>query len=42
MGQRPVSPHKVPKDFRFTDALPRNALGKTLKPDLVRWVGGLE
>lgn len=33
-----LAPHKVPKDFHFTDALPRNALGKTLKPEVVRLV----
>ena len=33
-----LAPHKVPKEFRFTDALPRNPMGKTVKPDLVRMV----
>jgi malonyl-CoA/methylmalonyl-CoA synthetase len=33
-----LAPHKVPKDFHFTDALPRNPLGKTLKPEVVRFV----
>jgi malonyl-CoA/methylmalonyl-CoA synthetase len=33
-----LAPHKVPKEFRFTDALPRNPLGKTLKPEVIRWV----
>ena len=33
-----LAPHKVPKDFYFTDALPRNPLGKTLKPEVVRFV----
>ncbi len=31
-----LAPHKVPKEFHFTDALPRNAMGKTIKPDVVR------
>ena len=31
-----LAPHKVPKEFHFTDALPRNPLGKTVKPELVR------
>ncbi|MGH8913213.1 MAG: acyl-CoA synthetase [Acidimicrobiia bacterium] len=35
-----LAPHKVPKEFHFTDALPRNPLGKTVKPDVVRWVTG--
>ena len=33
-----LAPHKVPKDFHFTDALPRNPLGKTVKPEVVRFV----
>ncbi|MGH8870707.1 MAG: acyl-CoA synthetase [Acidimicrobiia bacterium] len=33
-----LAPHKVPKDFHFTDSLPRNPLGKTMKPEVVRWV----
>jgi malonyl-CoA/methylmalonyl-CoA synthetase len=33
-----LAPHKVPKDFHFTDALPRNPLGKTMKPEVVRFV----
>ena len=32
--------HKVPKDFHFRDALPRNALGKTMKPEVVRLLAG--
>lgn len=32
--------HKVPKEFHFTDALPRNALGKTMKPEVVRLLAG--
>jgi malonyl-CoA/methylmalonyl-CoA synthetase len=31
-----LAPHKVPKEFHFTDALPRNPLGKTVKPEVVR------
>jgi malonyl-CoA/methylmalonyl-CoA synthetase len=31
-----LAPHKVPKDIHFADSLPRNALGKTMKPELVR------
>jgi malonyl-CoA/methylmalonyl-CoA synthetase len=31
-----LAPHKVPKEFHFTDALPRNPLGKTLKPEVIR------
>jgi malonyl-CoA/methylmalonyl-CoA synthetase len=31
-----LAPHKVPKEFHFTDALPRNPLGKTIKPEVVR------
>jgi malonyl-CoA/methylmalonyl-CoA synthetase len=33
-----LAPHKVPKEFHFTDALPRNPLGKTVKPEVVRMV----
>jgi malonyl-CoA/methylmalonyl-CoA synthetase len=33
-----LAPHKVPKDFYFTDTLPRNALGKTLKRAVVQLV----
>jgi malonyl-CoA/methylmalonyl-CoA synthetase len=36
-----LAPHKVPKEFHFTDALPRNPLGKTLKPEVIRFVSGL-
>jgi malonyl-CoA/methylmalonyl-CoA synthetase len=31
-----LAPHKVPKEFHFTDSLPRNAMGKTVKPEVVR------
>ena len=30
-----LSAHKVPKQFHFADSLPRNALGKTMKPEVV-------
>lgn len=33
-----LAPHKVPKAYLFAEAIPRNPLGKTLKPDVVRWV----
>jgi malonyl-CoA/methylmalonyl-CoA synthetase len=33
-----LAPHKVPKEFHFTDSLPRNALGKTMKPEVVRLI----
>jgi malonyl-CoA/methylmalonyl-CoA synthetase len=33
-----LAPHKVPKEFHFTDALPRNPMGKTLKPEVVRMI----
>jgi len=33
-----LAPHKVPKEIHFTDELPRNPLGKTLKPEVVRFV----
>ncbi len=36
-----LAPHKVPKEYHFTDALPRNPLGKTLKPEVVRFVSEL-
>ncbi len=31
-----LAPYKVPKDVLFLDELPKNALGKVTKPDLVR------
>ena len=34
-----LSPHKVPKEFHFTDSLPRNAMGKTQKPEVVQMLG---
>jgi malonyl-CoA/methylmalonyl-CoA synthetase len=37
-----LAPHKVPKEFHFTDALPRNALGKTLKLDVAQLVAERE
>ena len=36
-----LAPHKVPKQFHFVDALPRNALGKTMKPEVVEMISGL-
>jgi malonyl-CoA/methylmalonyl-CoA synthetase len=33
-----LAAHKVPKAYLFADTIPRNPLGKTLKPDVVRWV----
>jgi malonyl-CoA/methylmalonyl-CoA synthetase len=33
-----LAAHKIPKDFHFTDSLPRNALGKTMKPEVVRLI----
>jgi malonyl-CoA/methylmalonyl-CoA synthetase len=33
-----LAPHKVPKQFHFVDALPRNALGKTMKPQVVEMI----
>ncbi|HSO49929.1 MAG TPA: long-chain fatty acid--CoA ligase, partial [Acidimicrobiia bacterium] len=33
-----LAPHKVPKEFHFTESLPRNALGKTMKPDVTKFV----
>jgi malonyl-CoA/methylmalonyl-CoA synthetase len=33
-----LAPHKVPKQFHFVDALPRNALGKTMKPQVVELI----
>jgi malonyl-CoA/methylmalonyl-CoA synthetase len=36
-----LAPHKVPKEIHFTDALPRNPMGKTIKPEVVEMVGSL-
>jgi malonyl-CoA/methylmalonyl-CoA synthetase len=36
-----LAPHKVPKQFHFVDALPRNALGKTMKPRVVEMISRL-
>ena len=33
-----LAPHKIPKEFYFTESLPRNALGKTMKPEVVKFV----
>jgi len=33
-----LAPHKVPKQYHFVDALPRNALGKTIKPRVVEMI----
>lgn len=33
-----LSAHKRPRVVRLVDSLPRNAMGKVLKKDLVRWV----
>ena len=32
-----LSSHKVPKDLRCVPALPRNALGKVVKPQISAW-----
>ena len=31
-----LAPYKVPKTWREVSALPRNAMGKTVKPDVAR------
>lgn len=33
-----LAPHKVPKEIHLAESLPRNAMGKTLKPDVVEMV----
>lgn len=35
-----LAPYKVPKDIRFVEELPRNAMGKVVKQDLRRLFGG--
>jgi malonyl-CoA/methylmalonyl-CoA synthetase len=35
-----MAPYKVPRDVIVRDALPRNAVGKVVKPELVRLVRG--
>ena len=35
-----MSSYKVPRKWIFTDALPRNALGKVTKPSLSTWFEG--
>lgn len=37
-----LAPYKVPTLFRCCDALPRNALGKVLKPEIKKALGGEE
>ena len=34
-----LAPHKVPKEFHFTNSLPRNPMGKTVKPEVMRMLG---
>lgn len=36
-----LAPHKVPKQFHFVDDLPRNALGKTMKPRVIEMISRL-
>src|SRR5690606_22204209 len=31
-----LSPHKIPKEFHFVDTLPRNPMGKVVKPEVAR------
>jgi malonyl-CoA/methylmalonyl-CoA synthetase len=33
-----LAPHKVPKEIHFVDTLPRNPMGKTIKPEVVAMV----
>jgi malonyl-CoA/methylmalonyl-CoA synthetase len=33
-----LAPHKVPKEIHFAEALPRNPMGKTIKPEVVEMV----
>ncbi len=33
-----LAPHKVPKEIHFADSLPRNPMGKTIKPEVVEMV----
>jgi malonyl-CoA/methylmalonyl-CoA synthetase len=33
-----LAPHKVPKEIYFAETLPRNAMGKTIKPEVVELV----
>ncbi len=33
-----LSAHKRPRVVRLVDSLPRNAMGKVLKKELVQWV----
>jgi malonyl-CoA/methylmalonyl-CoA synthetase len=35
-----LAAYKVPKDIRFVAAMPRNAMGKVVKPDIVRMMAG--
>jgi acyl-coenzyme A synthetase/AMP-(fatty) acid ligase len=37
-----LAPHKIPKEIHFTETLPRNPMGKTIKPDVVELVGSLD
>ena len=31
-----LAPYKLPRELRLVDALPRNAMGKVVKPDVAR------
>lgn len=37
-----MAPYKVPREVRVVESLPRNALGKVMKPEVVRGLKGIE
>ena len=37
-----LAPYKLPRAWQVVDTLPRNAMGKVVKPDVARWFGSPE
>jgi malonyl-CoA/methylmalonyl-CoA synthetase len=35
-GKSKLAPYKVPRDLRVVSALPRNAMGKVVKPEVAK------
>jgi acyl-coenzyme A synthetase/AMP-(fatty) acid ligase len=41
-GKERLAPYKVPKDLALLEKLPRNAMGKIIKPDVKKIIQGSE